>query len=833
MIKVKSNPAETRQMQRMRVIRKLISRLVCFMFIATSLVVIGGYKADKAYAASAKVVSVKALQAGSSTEHIGKISGMSGFSYCMDTGRTYPKKGTTGNLSKIKTSSPANERNVAKLLYYYAHLQSDKYTKNAEDVRILRLAMHLAYHNGDRWTKWPHLSEITDKESNEAHKVYKDAKAQPFPTEENFEAFIYSPNKTSSTLNYQRLATYNISPIEPGDAELIKELSDDGIKDEDGNLCGETEGFKFKFSKKDDTQTSYTAKTDSEGRLEIKGMRPGVYIVNELLTDEQKESYESLTIDKEIEIIENETTYITWTNRYRPLVGLNIIKTVNDEGSVAGFRFTVKGHLFNHRKLTEEELIHRLDPQVECKTDELSIGEWTVDAEDLKALNTAAKNGETGEYFVRMNNILIHNNEDIETEEAETEYNEAENPEEKDNSDTDILGKRSEQVITISAKIRLKTNSEREIESEPERIEYDEDLYKIEINTFDFLGAAGVFEDEFVTDETGNKSYTNLSAGEYTVTEKMTDSQSKMYRQPESQTVILTDTNRDAVFNFENKARRTPIKLKKEYPGQSIADIKFKLSGKTDFGIDLELIKGTDENGVIDFGMLYAGTYRIEEIGYNSSHMINMYKAQESEHPSFEFRITGDENAIMWLGGPKNAGGASIEEVTFLNQERPRIETVLLDRKNDNHNTTVSKETELYDTVKFQNLIPGEEYTLTGRLVCKAKGKPMTDKGKEILSVIKFTPEMAEDTVENKFRFNSLALGEEAVVAYEELSKDGEILAVHADINNEEQTVRFNDVPRKIHGPATGDKLPKLPFIGLGLCLMSCIALIVIKQRRR
>ena len=28
-------------------------------------------------------------------------------------------------------------------------------------------------------------------------------------------------------------------------------ISDDGIKDEDGNLCGETEGFKFKFSKKD------------------------------------------------------------------------------------------------------------------------------------------------------------------------------------------------------------------------------------------------------------------------------------------------------------------------------------------------------------------------------------------------------------------------------------------------------------------------------------------------------------------------------------------------------------------------------------------------------
>lgn len=838
--------------------RKSETRLLCFIMILIIILTAGGYKAEETYAASAKITSVKALDAGVSTEHIGRVSGLSGYSYCMDTGRVFPKKGTTGTLTKIKSTSASNARNVAKLLYYYAHLKSAKYTKKGSDVRILRLAMHLAYHNGDKWTKWPHASVITQKESNAAHKIYRDAKAKAFPSDTNFEAYIYSPD--NKNMSYQRLAVYNVIPVEPGEAELIKELSGNGMRDEDGNLCGSVQGFKFEFQKKNDPKVIYSAKTDKNGSFVISGIKPGTYIVKEILTEEQQKNYESLPDYKEIEINEGETTVITWTNRYRPRVGLTILKKVDDEGEVAGFRFKVSGRLFNNRHLTEERLIEQADPEVEYDTENYILDDWKADKEDLKRLNSAAKEGKTGEYSIRLTSRLI-SCIDTETEESETEDNVTEtgeeeaagedagqeessgeepenentseepNPEEPEEEAEGLsLNDLEEHVIELKIKVRLKTNSNLEIATEPERIVYNDDVYRVQINNFDFLGAAGTFEDEFVTDDTGQKVYMDLDAGEYTVTEIMTDVQSKRYKESVSQTIKLTDTNREAVFTFENNAKRTPVMLKKEYPEQNLENIEFKITGKTDFGVELEFTKKTDENGIIDFGRFYAGNYKIEETGFDSSHMVNMYKSEESKYPSFVFRITGNEERPVWLGGLKGEGGASIEKVNFLNEEKPVMETELLDRKTGKQEVNLSKETVLYDIVSFQNLVPGEEYNLTGRLVDKEKGKPLANNGEEILKTITFIPEKPDDSIEMDFKFDSSALGSEAVVAYQELSRDGEVLAVHADINNEKQTVSFKDVPKS---PPTGDSLSKLPFIGLSLSILSCLAVIAVKYRRR
>ncbi|HHW94812.1 MAG TPA: VaFE repeat-containing surface-anchored protein [Mogibacterium sp.] len=818
---------ENSKAESLKEITKSGPRLICFILLLTIILTTGVFKMEEAYAASAKITSVKALNAGASTEHIGRISGLSGYSYCMDTGRVFPKKGATGTLTKIKPTSSANARNVAKLLYYYAHLQSDKYTKKGSDVRILRLAMHLAYHNGDKWTKWPHASVITQKESSAAHKIYRDAKAKAFPSDTNFEAYIYSPDNTK--LSYQRLAAYNVIPIEPGEAELIKELSDDGIRDEEGNLCGSTQGFKFEFRKKNNSEIAYTAKTDESGSFTISGIEPGTYIVKEILTEEQHKIYESLTDNQEIEIVEGETAVIKWINRYRPRVGLTILKKVDDEGGVAGFRFKISGRLFNNRPLSEEKLIEEADPEVEYDTGIYILDEWKADKEDLDALNSAARDGKTGEYFVRLTNKLIPY---VDEETEEENISEDMNPEKPEEEAEGLSSNDSqEQIIAIKVKVRLKPNSNQETSTEPERIVQNDEVCKIQISNFDFLGSAGNFEDEFVTADTGEKVYTDLEPGEYTVTEIMTDIQNKRYMKPESQTVILTDTNKEAVFIFENKAKRTPVMLKKEYPGLSPEGIDFRLTGRTDFGVELEFTKKTDENGIIDFGRLYAGNYRIEETGFDSSHMVNMYKSKESEYPSFDFRIRGDEKGTVWLGGPKGEGDAGTEEKSFLNEERPVIETELLDRKTGEQEVTLSKETVLYDIVSFRNLIPGEEYTLTGRLVDKERGKPMADNGKEILRTINFIPKTSDDSIEMDFKFDSTAIGSEAVVAYQELSRDGEVLAVHADIDNEKQTVTFKEVPGK--SPPTGNNLSKMPFIGFVLSILSCFAVVAAKFRRR
>lgn len=839
----------------------LQSRLVSILILIMLIMGLVGYNAKEANAASVKLTSVKALKAGSATEHVGKVTGLSGYSYCIDTGKLYPKKGTVGTLTKIKASSPAKSRNVAKLLYYYAHLQSAKYSKTGSNVRILRLAMHLAYHNGDKWTKWPNSSGVTSKESKAAHKIYNDAKSKAFPKDTHFSAYIFSPKNTN--LYYQRLATFNVIPIKPGEAELVKELSEDGLRDEEGNLKGSAQGFKFEFRNTKDSKIVYTGSTDKDGRLEVKGMKPGKYTVNEILTDEQKQSYESLGGDKEVEIKENEVSALTWTNRFRPLVGLSVIKQVDDAGSVAGFKFKVKGRLFNNLSLTEDELIRRCEPDIEYDEEKYISEEWKVDTKDLEALNSAAKNGETGEFTVKFTNIIKpivndtpegdapleggeenqaanpSNNNDSESggdsnaEDKPKDDSQAEASQSEETQPEETEATREEKKISITTQINLKTNDKDETESEAERTSHKAGEYTVHINKIDFLGAAGVFEEEFETDETGQKVFTNLEAGEYTVTEVMSEEQAKRYKKPEPQTIKLTDTNREAVLTFENKAKRTPVMLEKEYPGQNLKDIEFRLTGKTDFGVDLEMTKKTDEKGIIDFGSLYAGRYRIEEIGFDPSNMLNMYKLDGSDLPGFDFVITGEEKGTLWLGGSKNEGGAWEDKKTFLNEDIPIIETTLLDRATEKHSMTVSENTVLYDTVRMKNLIPGEEYTLTGRLVDREKGKPTADKGREILNDIKFTPKSSEESLEIEFKFDSSSLNTEAVVAYEELSKDGEVVAVHADINNKEQTVEFTDAKVRKPSPQTGDRIPKLPFVGLTLAVISFITVVEMKRKRR
>lgn len=107
----------------------------------------------------------------------------------------------------------------------------------------------------------------------------------------------------------------------------------------------------------------------------------------------------------------------------------------------------------------------------------------------------------------------------------------------------------------------------------------------------------------------------------------------------------------------------------------------------------------------------------------------------------------------------------------------------------------------------------------------------MADNGKEILRTINFIPKTSDDSIEMDFKFDSTAIGSEAVVAYQELSRDGEVLAVHADIDNEKQTVTFKEVPGK--SPPTGNNLSKMPFIGFALSILSCFAVVAAKFRRR
>lgn len=97
----------------------------------------------------------------------------------------------------------------------------------------------------------------------------------------------------------------------------------------------------------------------------------------------------------------------------------------------------------------------------------------------------------------------------------------------------------------------------------------------------------------------------------------------------------------------------------------------------------------------------------------------------------------------------------------------------------------------LTDTVSYKHLIPGKEYLLVGTLMDKSTGKPLLLDGKEIHAETVFVPETPNGTVTVTFTFDAKLIKENtSLVVFETLYKDGKELAVHADIEDENQTVK-------------------------------------------
>lgn len=97
----------------------------------------------------------------------------------------------------------------------------------------------------------------------------------------------------------------------------------------------------------------------------------------------------------------------------------------------------------------------------------------------------------------------------------------------------------------------------------------------------------------------------------------------------------------------------------------------------------------------------------------------------------------------------------------------------------------------LTDTVSYSHLIPGKEYVLKGTLMDKNTGKAFTENDKAVTAETVFTPEIPNGTVAVSFTFDSRLIKEStSLVVFETLYKDGKELAVHADIEDEDQTVK-------------------------------------------
>ena len=147
--------------------------------------------------------------------------------------------------------------------------------------------------------------------------------------------------------------------------------------------------------------------------------------------------------------------------------------------------------------------------------------------------------------------------------------------------------------------------------------------------------------------------------------------------------------------------------------------------------------------------------------------------------------------------GHELASHADIEdEGQTVTVRNPRISTTALDGIDKDKNVVTDDETVIIDTVAYENLVPGREYTLKGSMRVKAEkdgkpvAKPLEVDGEPVEAEATFTPEKSDGTANVAFRFNSRDIkpGTELVV-FESLERGGNQLAVHEDIEDVNQTV--------------------------------------------
>lgn len=120
------------------------------------------------------------------------------------------------------------------------------------------------------------------------------------------------------------------------------------------------------------------------------------------------------------------------------------------------------------------------------------------------------------------------------------------------------------------------------------------------------------------------------------------------------------------------------------------------------------------------------------------------------------------------------------------------------------HTVKVGEKVELTDTVSYTNIEAGVEHTVTGTLMDKTTGAPLSDgDGNPLSTTVTFTPEEKDGTVEVKFTVDTTHLDGHDLVAFETLttketetdSETGEkttvdkTVAEHKDIDDANQTV--------------------------------------------
>ena len=337
--------------------------------------------------------------------------------------------------------------------------------------------------------------------------------------------------------------------------------------------------------------------------------------------------------------------------------------------------------------------------------------------------------------------------------------------------------------------------------------------------------------------ECPNGYYNKLQTKSYDITIDA-DAVYKIYETPEGQ---VTDMG---VFEYEidNTSLQGTIKINKngekriynettkefETSKVKLAGITFKVYADEDIlaqdgsGDTLYLKDAlvdtivTDQDGNAATKELPLGKYRIEEktpVEYVKANPIKVTLAADGQRT----KLLNDDGTVT---------EGILYELTVDNKLKvPEIHTTATD-KNGKKVLKADGTVELIDKVYYGNLVPGE-YELSGYPVYSNSGDKLTKDGKAVGAGMKFTATSETGSVDVPYTIDATKLAGRSIVFFEFLYRDGELIAFHADIKDQGQTIIFQP-----NVPKTGDPAKPIIPIALGALAAAGIVIMIILRKK-
>lgn len=531
---------------------------------------------------------------------------------------------------------------------------------------------------------------------------------------------------------------------------------------------------------------SKTAKTNSKGKFELTDLVPGNYTVTEV-TDSKYETQKSQTVKVE----SGKTAKVTFENVLKK-GSLEVVKTSEDN-----FNEGIKFHLYG-----------------------TSLNGASIDL--------YAKTNADG--IAKFENVLVSGDKPYTLEEVNT-------------ADRYVVPK-TQRVVIEWNKVTKKEVENKIIRGSIKGLKIDNETKEniegalfglFNINETEFTEKTAILTAE--SNDEGIFEFTDIPYGEYIVRELKP---AEGYLPNEENYTVTISKNKEIIeITVENDkipelGTTATIDGKKEvgatevFTLEDVVEYKHLVPGKEYTVKGVLMDKATGDPLLIDE----------KEIPSETTFTPDEPTGEVIVSFEFDARYIKEDTDIVVFEGlysedKELAVHADIEDVgQTVTVKIPELETTAtIDGKKE---FTANGDITIDDVVSYKHLTAGKEYTIKGVLMDKSTGKQFLVDGKEVCSEVTFTPETADGEVTVSFTFDGSVITKETeIVAFETLYREGTEIAVHADIEDENQTVTIHPQPEP-EKPQTGDDSNLGFYIGLGsVAVGGLIAFLIIKFKKK